>query len=301
MELTDKGLKDSRAWTEKGYSLPRYDREAVREKSLREPVWLHFGGGNIFRAFQAAVVQELINEGSMDRGVAVVASSDPEVVQHVYREHDNLCLLVTLKADGTAEKSVIGSLMESFAMNFQDKAEKERLTEIFKSPSLQLASFTITEKGYQVKDGTGLLPAVREDIEAGPENPRSYLGKVASLLLARFRAGAAPLALVSMDNVSRNGDKLREAMLCYAKGWQEKGYVPELAESFEVSGDGCTYTFHLREGLRYANGDPIDAQDFVDTFRRMADPLTASTAIYLIQDLPPPLRRGQTDDRRGRH
>ena len=65
----------------------------------------------------------------------------------------------------------------------------------------------------------------------------------------------------------------------------EKGYVPELAESFEVSGDGCTYTFHLREGLRYANGDPIDAQDFVDTFRRMADPLTASTAIYLIQDL----------------
>ena len=227
MELTDKGLKDSRAWTEKGYSLPRYDREAVREKSLREPVWLHFGGGNIFRAFQAAVVQELINEGSMDRGVAVVASSDPEVVQHVYREHDNLCLLVTLKADGTAEKSVIGSLMESFAMNFQDKGEKERLTEIFRSPSLQLASFTITEKGYQVKDGTGLLPAVQEDIEAGPENPRSYLGKVASLLLARFRAGAAPLALVSMDNVSRNGDKLREAMLCYAKGWQEKGYVPE--------------------------------------------------------------------------
>lgn len=227
MELTEKGLKDSRAWQERGYSLPQYDREAVREKSLREPVWLHFGGGNIFRAFQAEVVQKLLNEGSMDRGVAVVASSDPEVVKHVYQDHDNLCLLVTLKADGTMEKSVIGSLMESFAMNFQDEEEKQRLTEIFQSPSLQLASFTITEKGYQIKDGTGLLAAVREDIEAGPASPRSYLGRVASLLLARFQAGGAPLALVSMDNVSQNGDKLREAMLCYARGWQEKGYVPE--------------------------------------------------------------------------
>jgi len=65
----------------------------------------------------------------------------------------------------------------------------------------------------------------------------------------------------------------------------EKGYVPELAESYEVSEDGCTYTFRLREGLRYSNGEPIDAQDFVEAFRRIADPLTASTAIYLLQDL----------------
>ena len=65
----------------------------------------------------------------------------------------------------------------------------------------------------------------------------------------------------------------------------EKGYVPELAKSFDLSEDGCTWTFHLREGLRYSNGDPIDAQDFVDAFRRMADPLTASSAIYILQDL----------------
>ena len=65
----------------------------------------------------------------------------------------------------------------------------------------------------------------------------------------------------------------------------EHGYAPELAESFEVSEDGCTYTFHLREGICYSNGDPIDAQDFVDAFRRIADPLTASSAIYILQDL----------------
>ena len=240
MELTDKGLQDRQAWIAKGYSLPQYDRAAVREKSLQEPQWLHFGGGNIFRAFQAEVVQRLLNEGIMDRGVAVVASSDPQVVKQVYQDHDNLCLLVTLKADGTMEKSIIGSLMESFALDFQNQQEKQRLTEIFQSPSLQLASFTITEKGYQVKDGSGLLPAVQEDLAAGPENPRTYLGKVTALLLARFRSGAAPLALVSMDNVSQNGDKLQEALTAYAQGWQAKGYVPEeflayLKDSKQVS------------------------------------------------------------------
>ena len=65
----------------------------------------------------------------------------------------------------------------------------------------------------------------------------------------------------------------------------EKGCVPELAESFEISEDGCTYTFRLREGIRYSNGEPIDAGDFVDAFRRIADPLTASAAIYVLQDL----------------
>ena len=65
----------------------------------------------------------------------------------------------------------------------------------------------------------------------------------------------------------------------------EHGYVPELAESYEFSEDGCTCTFRLREGICYSNGDPIDAQDFVDAFRRIADPLTGSSAIYVLQDL----------------
>ena len=65
----------------------------------------------------------------------------------------------------------------------------------------------------------------------------------------------------------------------------EHGYVPELAESYEFSEDGCTCTFRLREGICYSNGDPIDAQDFVDAFRRIADPHTGSSAIYILQDL----------------
>jgi len=65
----------------------------------------------------------------------------------------------------------------------------------------------------------------------------------------------------------------------------EHGFTPELVESYEVSSDGCTCTFRLREGICYSNGDPIGAQDFVDAFRRIADPLTGSSAIYILQDL----------------
>ncbi|MCR5790124.1 MAG: peptide ABC transporter substrate-binding protein [Lachnospiraceae bacterium] len=63
------------------------------------------------------------------------------------------------------------------------------------------------------------------------------------------------------------------------------GYEPDLAEGFTVSEDGCTYTIRLKENLRYGNGEPITAQDFVYAFRRLADPLNASQGIFLITDV----------------
>ncbi len=60
---------------------------------------------------------------------------------------------------------------------------------------------------------------------------------------------------------------------------------PQLAESYEVSDDGCVYTFHLREGLHYSNGEAIPAEDFVFAFRRMVDPVAASPCAYIFQDL----------------
>lgn len=59
---------------------------------------------------------------------------------------------------------------------------------------------------------------------------------------------------------------------------------PELAESYEVSEDGCTYTFHLRDGIRYHDGTPITAEDFVYSWRRIADPDTGSQCVYNLTD-----------------
>ncbi|WP_313187790.1 peptide ABC transporter substrate-binding protein, partial [Lacrimispora sp.] len=48
------------------------------------------------------------------------------------------------------------------------------------------------------------------------------------------------------------------------------------AESFDVSEDGLTYTFHLRDGLKWSDGTPLTAEDFVYSWKRLADPNTAA-------------------------
>ena len=87
-----------------------------------------------------------------------------------------------------------------------------------------MVSFTITEKGYSITSPDGAFRAdVKADFEAGPENADSYIGKLAALCYWRYTQGAAPLALVSMDNCSHNGDKLFAAVDAYAKAWTENG------------------------------------------------------------------------------
>ncbi len=63
-----------------------------------------------------------------------------------------------------------------------------------------MISFTITEKGY------GVAPA---DLERGL-TPVLAMGKVTALLYERFKAGALPLTVQSMDNCSHNGDKVKK-------------------------------------------------------------------------------------------
>ncbi len=224
MQLSEAGLKNREEWTSKGYHLPEFDREKVMAATKENPFWIHFGAGNIFRAFQANVVQNLLNEGVLDRGLTVAEGYDYEIIEKMNHPHDDYSILVTLKADGNVEKTVVGSIMESLTLNSDNEAEFGRLKEIFTKDSLQMTSFTITEKGYSLVDGKGnMLPAVTADMEKGPEKPDSYIGKVASLLYTRFTAGAKPIAMVSMDNCSHNGDKLYAAITAFAKAWEENG------------------------------------------------------------------------------
>ncbi len=52
--------------------------------------------------------------------------------------------------------------------------------------------------------------------------------------------------------------------------------VPGQAEKWEVSDDGKTYRFTLRSGLKWSNGDPLTAEDFVYSYRRIMDPATGA-------------------------
>jgi len=228
MKLTRAGIKDRAAWEKAGIMLPGYDVEAVSEKAKKEPVWVHFGIGNIFRVFIGGIADGLLEEGVMDRGITCVETFDYDVVDQIYQPYDNLGLNVILHGDGTREYKVIGALAEAVKAQSSNPEQWKRLKEIFASPSLQLVSFTITEKGYALHraDGTW-LPYVAADIQNGPEKATGAMAVLVAMLYVRYQAGKYPLALVSMDNCSQNGSKLRESVLTMTEEWKKAGYVDE--------------------------------------------------------------------------
>ena len=224
MKLSLQGISDRAQWEKKGYQLPQFDMDQMIAATKENPFWIHFGAGNLFRAFHANVVQNMLNKGDLDRGLIVAEGFDYEIVEKMYAPHDNLGIVATLKADGTIEKTVVGSVAESLPLDSNNEAAYARLKEIFTKESLQMATFTITEKGYSLVNGKGeQLADVTADFAAGPEQPTSYMGKVTSLLYARYKAGELPIAMVSTDNCSHNGDKLYAAVSAFAKAWVENG------------------------------------------------------------------------------
>ena len=120
MKLTNEGITHKAEWEAKGYSLPKFDRAAVEVATKKAPFWIHFGAGNIFRAFQANVVQNLLNDKVLDRGLVVAEGYDYEIIEKMYRPHDNIGVLVTLKSTGSVEKTVVGSIMESLTANSEN-------------------------------------------------------------------------------------------------------------------------------------------------------------------------------------
>lgn len=241
MKLNSDSLEIKEVWKDAGFMLPKFNRKAVEEKTKKAPKWIHFGAGNIFRAFPANVQQNILNEGKENTGIIVAEGFDYEIIEKMYRPNDNLSILVTLKADGSIEKTVVGSIVESLTVNPESSGEWKRLKEIFKAPSLQMVSFTITEKGYNLfsTDGSYFVQ-VEEDLKNGPKKPVSYIGKLASLLYDRYISGKLPIALVSMDNCSHNGTKLYEAVKVYAEAWSEnslveKGFLEYIKDSNYVS------------------------------------------------------------------
>ena len=232
MKLTDliTGNANVAEWEAKGYQLPKFDIEAVKKRTYEEPTWVHFGGGNIFRAFPAAIINDALNTGQYDRGVIVAETFDYEVIDKAYKPYGNLSLLVSLQSTGTIEKKVIASVTESLKADYQFEDWK-RLVEVFRNPSLQMITFTITEKGYSVAPN---------DLERGL-TPVLAMGKVTALLLERFKAGKLPLTVQSMDNCSHNGDKVKAGVMAYAERWVSDGLVP--AEFLAYLKDETKITF----------------------------------------------------------
>ncbi len=309
MRLTGNILQDKEAWASKGYSLPQFNRAAVTEKTKEAPFWLHFGAGNIFRAFQANIVQNLLNDNTLDKGLIVAEGYDYEIIEKINHPYDNYSILVTLKSDGSVEKTITGSIVEAIAADSANKAAFSRLKEIFCKDSLQMVSFTITEKGYSLTNGNGeLFKDVKSDMENGPENPSSYIGKVASLLYTRYQNGAKPVAMVSMDNCSHNGDKLRNAITSFAEKWTENGTADKEFLSYVSNPQKVSFPWSMIDKItprpdaaieKILSGDGVEGLSPVITSKNtyIAPFVNAEECEYLVieDNFPngrPPLEKG---------
>lgn len=226
MKLSYESIQNRAAWEQAGVTLPKFDWKDMAAETEARPTWVHFGSGSLFRAFHAMLQQSLIEQGLVKGGLYTAETFDYEIVENTYGPYDNLSLLVTLMPDGSMEKTVVGSVAGALRADPAYPEDWERLKEIFRNPSLQLITFTITEKGYALTGMDGsFLPIAEKDFAAGPEKCASAMGKVTALLLERFNAGKYPMAVVSTDNCSHNGEKIRNSVVTMAQKWREKGFV----------------------------------------------------------------------------
>ena len=276
LQLTNEGLKNREAWEAKGVKLPAYDREKMVRKTAEEPIWIHFGAGNIFRGFIAGLQQRLLNAGEAEKGIIAAETFDDEIIDRIYKPFDSLTLMVSLKPDGGTDREVIASLADGWKASPRFAEDWARLEKAFACPGLQMASFTITEKGYALRDLHGeLMPVVKQDLEEGPATARHAMSIVTALMLKRFQSGAAPMALVSMDNCSHNGEKLKSSVTEIAEGWTKKGFAPAAFLEWLQDETKVSFPWSMIDKITPRPADSITRQLTEEGFEDMAPIQTA--------------------------
>jgi Mannitol-1-phosphate/altronate dehydrogenases len=241
-------------------TIPKYDSEKMQKVTKENPRWVHFGAGNLYRCFHAQVASELLDMGEMQEGIVVAETFGEDLIEEVYHAQKNRSLTVTMKADGSFTKELIASTAEALFFHRNKPVEVERLTNIFKAPSLQLATFTITEKGYAIKDSQGnLLEQVIHDIACGVHFAKleNTMAKIAYLLHERFLAGQLPIAMVSTDNFSHNGDRFKAAVLEIAKGWVSAGHVDAAFVNYLQAGEKVSFPYSMIDRITPLPSDAI--------------------------------------------
>lgn len=80
-------------------------------------------------------------------------------------------------------------------------------------------------------------------------------------------------------------DSMYDRLVTYEKGTNNPNITGMLAKTYTHSADGKTWTFNLRTGVKFWNGDPVTAQSFIDEFERVATKSVASGGEGFIEDI----------------
>lgn len=185
-------------------ALPEEQRPLVDPRDLR-PTVLHLGLGAFHRAHQAVFTEAAAAATGKPWGIAGVAPGSAATVEAL-RLQDNLYTVADLAPTGASTR-VVGALTDALRMVPDSAAVRTR----FASDETTVVTLTVTEKGYHRRADTGALdltvPAIADDLartEAGIA-PHTVVGTLAVGLAGRFRAGGAPISVVSCDNMTANG------------------------------------------------------------------------------------------------
>ena len=93
MKLNYQGLQDKAAWAAAGVTLPQYDWKEMSAETEKNPTWVHFGAGNIFRGFIAKLQHDLLNQGLVKGGIVAADTFDFDNINLIYRPYDSMPML----------------------------------------------------------------------------------------------------------------------------------------------------------------------------------------------------------------
>ncbi len=176
------------------------------------PGIVHIGLGAFHRAHQALYTHELMNKtGQTNWGITGVSLFSKEGVTSELPMQDYMYSVLELNQDGSQMTKVCASICKTMIACHN----RLPLIELIAQPETRIVSLTITEKGYCLNPANGQLivdhPMIIHDIEHS-EHPISAIGIIVAALEKCFANGQTPFTLMSCDNCSLNGERLRSVV-----------------------------------------------------------------------------------------
>ncbi|MEX1550194.1 hypothetical protein [Enterococcus sp. C50] len=110
-----------------GITIPNYDVASVKEKGKEVPVWLHFGGGNLYRGFHAEIAQRLADKKELAAGIVVCETLDKEIIEKAYKPFHSDVVEVVMHDDGMLDKKLLAATADAF---FCHPSEKESFAQV---------------------------------------------------------------------------------------------------------------------------------------------------------------------------
>lgn len=118
---------------------------------------------------------------------------------------------------------------------------------------------------------------------AKKETVAASVGAAPAKKILRYGNGAEPQDLDPQTVTGAPEHRLFQALLeGLVSEDPQLNIIPGVAEKWDISADGLVYTFHLRADAKWSNGEPVTADDFVQSYRRMITPALAAEYAYML-------------------